>query len=364
MHLVFDARIIELEQTGLARYTTAVLKHLLLSNTDAWDFITILVTEKGKVDFYKKLELSPPRIPVAHSLKLVNVRPISLSQHFKLRPFLKKINFDYYFYPHFDVPLFVGGQNKIFVIHDVIPLKVDGYVQTKAFFKKFYMKTMIRIGLLTCHRCITVSENTRSDILRLTNGLFRQKIRTVYEGCDFSDFAVPQSSKPVTKYILYVGDKRPHKNIANTIQVFQSFKQLDDSDWKLILVGNQKYYSSVDKGLASSHCVEDLGIVSDERLYELYSNCQALILLSLYEGFGLPVVEAGGMGKKVIISSHASLPEIAPDWSLILDLSDNLETQGVKLKNYLSSHIQIDSNAYRKKFNWSNVCEKIFERLA
>jgi glycosyltransferase involved in cell wall biosynthesis len=131
----------------------------------------------------------------------------------------------------------------------------------------------------------------------------------------------------------------------------------------LLLVGSTKNYDfDVDSYISGLEGVHVLGQVSDECLLNLYLQMDALIFLSKYEGLGLPIVEAGLLGKKLIISDGGAIKEVAPPWAFQIELASNyIEVK--KIVDYLNTDHEIVDN-YGKEFNWNRVSEVIYEKIS
>ena len=132
----------------------------------------------------------------------------------------------------------------------------------------------------------------------------------------------------------------------------------------LYVVGSDKSYkNSISANDLSNNEVKVLTNVSDHLLKELYKKTDALLFLSLYEGFGLPVVEAAMFNKKIIVSDGGSLPEIAPEWATVIPNSLSNELSALIISNYLKSEIIINNIKYISTYNWEKAVSSIFDFL-
>ena len=166
--------------------------------------------------------------------------------------------------------------------------------------------------------CIAISEFTRRDILLEFGQKYQEKVDVVYNGNRNlnSGGADSQHLESVPdRFVLYVGDRRVHKNLEYTIRVIQLANSLHDKKIKLVIAGSPKPVSEqISQLISDDDSVIAVENVSDEALSALYEKCEALILLSRYEGFGLPVVEAAQRSKKVITLNSSALTEVCPPW--------------------------------------------------
>jgi glycosyltransferase involved in cell wall biosynthesis len=209
----------------------------------------------------------------------------------------------------------LAGSRVVVTVHDAIPLIYrDDYLRSaahRAFFA-FQMRLSRRADAL-----ITVSETSKRDLVRI--GRFPDtKIVVIGEGVD-RDFlsSAPEPSQANAPYLLAMGAGEPRKNVARVIEGFRLVA--DRIDHRLLLVGAPWRGRRVSLPPALAGRVEDLGGVTNAQLRELYRGAAAFVYPSLYEGFGLPVLEAMACGTPVITSRAGSLEEIAGDAALYVD---------------------------------------------
>jgi glycosyltransferase involved in cell wall biosynthesis len=208
-------------------------------------------------------------------------------------------------------------RNQIATIHDLSFL-----VNPKWFSWKFVLwyKFMIPILARTAKHLITVSEFSKNELINLL-GITPSKISVVYNAVAFKK--VTLTSKPNTygKYLLFVGSIDPRKNLETLIKAFQA---ADLPDMKLLLVGKiNKNFNQVNLGVVQN--IVQLGNVDDEDLAHLYQHAFAFVYPSLYEGFGIPPLEAMAFSCPVICSNAASLPEVCGDAALYFEPLDTTE---------------------------------------
>lgn len=174
-------------------------------------------------------------------------------------------------------------------------------------------------------KVICVSKHTKKDLVRFYPYV-DTKTAVVYNGFRTSKLKTKnlelRNRKP---YILYVGTIQPRKNVVTLINAFEVFSQ-SHPEYELKIVGKQGWlFKDTMEKIESSPVkskITYLGFVDDSTLPHLYKNAFATVLPSLYEGFGLPVLEAMSLGSPVIASNNSSLPEIAGDAALLCDPHD------------------------------------------
>lgn len=185
-------------------------------------------------------------------------------------------------------------------------------------------------GIRAATAIIAVSHTTKYDLVEHL-GIPEDRIHVVYEGADHQRFR-PAEARPFEfPYILFVGSEHPRKNLGNLFQAFARLKQ-DGAypELKLVKVGKpggseDRFRERTLRQLRQLGIESDVilaGFVADEDLPAYYSGAVCTVMPSLYEGFGLPVVEAMACGSPVIVSSSGSLPEVAGDAALVVSPRD------------------------------------------
>lgn len=219
---------------------------------------------------------------------------------------------------------------KIFTIYDLIPLIHPEWFDVSSF---EYYDNEIRQAAYEADVVIAISEATKEDIIRLYN-IPEKKIKVVYPGLCSQilplkfDHTVIDKYSLESGYLLSVSTLEPRKNLIKLINSFIQFKTLhSELELKLVLVGQYGWDKEINKFLQSiGKHVESLvftGYVTDDVLSVLYGNALAVVYISLYEGFGLPVLEAMAAGKAVISSDVSSLPEVGGDSVMYCDPYDS-----------------------------------------
>lgn len=239
----------------------------------------------------------------------------------------KKIHVWHATYP---IPISIKGAKKITTIHDLIPLKLP---YTTLDDKKLYFR-VVRDSLKESAMIIVPSENTKKDILNIFD-FDPLKIFVTYESVDIRfipsnpELISPSLNKrfrlTFKKYILFVGAIEPKKNIGRLIDAYS----LIDTDMPLVIVGKKAWLWEKEIGKLEAifgksfpKRVRLLEHVSKDELSYLYAGAYCLVFPSLYEGFGLPALEAMTAGCPVITSNISSLPEVCGNAALYVDPYD------------------------------------------
>lgn len=364
--LIFDARTIAHEFTGLGRYTACLLFALLEQADSSRCEIEVLLDNSIKNKKNTFLNRINRYVEEGYCrIHFLNAPAVSLRQQWVVPRFVNKLHGDQYFYPHFDLPLAVRIPST-FVVHDLFPLVVDNYVQRMAWAKKMYFGKMLRLSAKLAHRCVAVSETTKRDLLRFLGVNFNSKVEVAPEGPTLSASALDFSKlekfcENNQRFLLYVGDRRPHKNLKRVIDLYKTMRTSYGYEGALILVGSTKNFNfDVDEYISNEPYIYCMGNMSDTELATMYSHADALVFLSHYEGFGLPVLEASKFGCKLLLSDGGSLPEVAPPSACILPNSMPLGDAASRAMNHLSKSKLPISDIYWSKYSWSNAAKIIF----
>ena len=238
---------------------------------------------------------------------------------------LKKRGVDMLHIPHYNVPVFYRGDFCV-TIHDLIHLVLPEFLPNKLAY--YYAKIVIRHCVKKAKIIFTVSENSKNDIIRMFKA-DPSKIVVTYN-CVDSAFVHKEKSQveylrqkygiPAgKKIIMYVGNLKPHKNL---LRLMQAYSKVDNEESCLVLVGkafdNKDIDETIDR-LALNGKVIKTGIVNRDELVDFYNLADLFAFPSLYEGFGIPPLEAMACGTPVISSNTSSLPEVVGDAAITFD---------------------------------------------
>lgn len=211
---------------------------------------------------------------------------------------------------------------------------------------------------------ICVSENTKRDLLRYHGSIIQnKKVKVIRNGFSNNYFRLSNThidkSLNIKKYILFVGSRSVHKNFDYVLRIIIS-KYCMVNKIKLFVVGPNFSKLEIKKldEIGASDRVKNLGFIEDRRLNQLYNSALALVYPSLYEGFGIPVLEAMAAGCPVILSNNSSLPEVGGEAGLYIDpksVDDSLKhLESLKNKSFRNKVINnglINSN----KYSWAKT---------
>lgn len=270
--------------------------------------------------------------------------------------------------PHFNIPLLFSGR-MVVTVHDLIYFhNLQGFYSPAAqAYARFFF------GVLAKKRCpvIAVSHHTKEDMLRHFRRITPDRIfvvpeaasplfRKVERGGLLEDFGRRESLDH--PFVLFVGGLKKHKNIPLLIDAMRRIRKRG-LPHELILVGRPDARNTeLLKQIVEAPFVRAVGERSDEELLFLYNLAEAFVMPSLYEGFGLPVLEAMGCGLPVIISKATSLPEVGGDAALYFD-PRNVDALEEVLYNTLKNtelrkRMAEKSAEQAKKFSWAEAARR------
>lgn len=327
MRIGIDARFYGTLGKGLGRYTEKLIEHLEVVDQEN-EYIVFLRRENFA-------EYQPKNIRFKKVIAQYAWYGFAEQTVFVL--LLYRMKLDLVHFPHFNVPL-LYGKKFIVTIHDLILVHYPTVRNTTRFSflywcKFFVYRAVIASAIYRSERVITVSHFTKKDIV-LQYPKSRGKISVTYEATDtYCQFLLPKEEEQlfarlglcplltvdsnvsyrdiIQPYFLYVGNAYPHKNLSILFAVARAFPV-----YRLVLVGREDFfYTRLKKEAeeAGIHNILFAGFLSDVELSAVYRFAGVYLFPSLYEGFGLPPLEAMARGTPVVSSDRGSLPEILGD---------------------------------------------------
>jgi len=268
---------------------------------------------------------------------------------------------------------------KILTVHDISFFLFPEYHPLK---RRLLFKALFPRSLEQADHIITDSHNTKNDLVRYFQ-VPASKITAIHLGADPSFAPVTQeSAAPVLseygisfgRYLLCVGTLEPRKNLVRLLLAYDQFRASNPSELQLVLVGadgwlNQELYSTIERS-SWKRDIKILGYVPKTHLPALYSGAVAFIYPSVYEGFGLPPLEAMACGAAVITSNCSSLPEVVGDAALVVDPKKIDDIAGAMSKiagdGALRETLKGRGLARAKGFDWLTTAHetlKVYEKV-
>jgi glycosyltransferase involved in cell wall biosynthesis len=255
----------------------------------------------------------------------------SVSEQVRVPLALRREAVDLFHAPHYVLPPLVRCRSVV-TIHDCIHLMFPEYLPNRMALA--YARASIRTAARRATRIMTVSESSKRDILRFVD-IPPEKIDVIYNAYD-ERFAVEPREEEVVRvrdrfqlhdeFVLYAGNVKPHKNLERLIQAFDLVRQRGLDRLKLVIIGDEvSKYAALRRAVHRHQLhkyVRFLGYLPEETLAVMYRLAGVFVFPSLYEGFGLPPLEAMASGTPVVTSNVSSLPEVAGDAAMLVDPYD------------------------------------------
>lgn len=293
---------------------------------------------------------------------------------------------DVLFVPAHTLPVIRKPSLKTVVtVHDLGSEYLPSMHQIK---QRLYLGFMQRIQLKSADKIIAVSEATKKDLVEKL-GIGEEKITVIYEGYDKERFKMQKSksfsnclrqskiNQTIKKYnlmyhnyFLFVGTVQPRKNLERLIIAFSRLPLRGPTAIRLVIVGQKGWMSeqiyALPKKLGIGERVKFLGYVPENDLPALYSGALALTFPSLFEGFGLPILEAQACGCPVLTSNVSSTPEVAGKEAIYVDpysVDDIVEGMGrLQVTGYRQQVIKSGFENI-KRFSWEKCAKETLEVL-
>ena len=274
-----------------------------------------------------------------------------------------KQNVDLLYCPNGNAPLIPTSYSVVVCIHDV-----NSFEGWSSSIHQLYRRAMIPLGARLADSVITVSEFSKQEIATHLD-ISLESIHVVHNGIDeifFSDSSGDQFRLP-SQYILFVGALNPRKNIKNIIRSFIILKDKSDFDTDLVIIGprNKKIFKNM--SIEERNDIHTPGFVTKKQLKHAYINADVFLYPSLYEGFGLPPLEAMACGTPVIASNRTSMPEILNDAALLIDPT-NVDEIVNSVKKILENgnkadELRVAGKTRAKKFTWTKATKTLTQKL-
>ena len=258
---------------------------------------------------------------------------------------------------------------QIVVVHDVLPLHFPEEYPRQQHYFRYFVPMILRRALAI----VADSENTKQDIVTCYD-IGADRVRVIPAGYETSRYETGIDAQGVKKkygltaYLLYVGNLLPHKNLHRLLNAFALIAKRFPH--RLVIAGRKdpRYYPALEaeaRALGLEERVLFLDYVHPGELPALYAGADALVLPSLYEGFGLPVLEAMACGTPVIASRAGSIPEVAGDAGVLVDPYDVQGTaaaiEAVLSDPWVREDLRRKGLEQAKQFSWERTAAMVLE---
>jgi len=331
MKILLDCRLMTARPTGISRYSEKLLSYYV--EKYGYENITALVNE-----FHPDIKCQQHK---------TNLKPFNILHWLKFPLWLRNLKFDYYISFHYSGLAYkVKGIKSAITVHDMMFELVPGFFsgRVKKLIGKIYFRFIVKRSMGCSNAVLSVSETTRKDVKSLYGydsvvtgeGLF-------LNAAPNSDI-ISQLKLNDKSYYLYIGNNRPHKNIGSLLKAFEIIHQ-QHPERSLVLVGHRSDVMA--EGVIYP------GFVSDEQLVSLYQHARVFVFPSLYEGFGLPILEALSNNCAVIASDIPAFREFENDNIIYFDLK-----HPTSLLDKMSAEVIFNSSeasVILDRFSWANT---------
>jgi len=310
-----------------------------------------------------------------------NFRPVaetsgnySFAEQIAIPRALKRERVDIFHAPHYVLPPLVQCPSVV-TIHDCIHLMFPQYLPNR--WALTYARKSISMAARRSTRVLTVSESSKRDIQRFVD-IPPGKVDVIYNSYD-PRFAIEPDAETVNRvreryqlqseFVLYAGNVKPHKNLERLIEAFHIVRSRGLDHLKLVLIGDEiSKYTALRRAVHRHQLhnyVRFLGYLPEETLAVMYRLAGVFVFPSLYEGFGLPPLEAMASGTPVVTSNVSSLPEVAGDAAILVDpysaeaIADGMYR--VLTDAGLRSDLKLRGPQRASQFSWASSVRRVRE---
>ena len=318
MKIAIDAR--KWGDYGIGTYVRNLVRHLAHIDRETTYFLFCARSDEATLR-----DLAENFVPVVDTSGGYSFR-----EHYSIPLQLQHLGADLLHSPHYVVP-FLCRKPSVVTIHDCIHLLFPQYLPNRGAlsYAKYMMGRAIRRSALV----FTVSEASRHDILRFYPDTDPERVEVVHNAIDQAILEDPGEEEMDRvreryqirgRFVLYAGNVKPHKNVDRLIEAFALLKQHPGhEDVKLFIIGDEAHrFASLRRAVEAAGIRQDVrffGFVPASTLAALYRLASVFAFPSLYEGFGLPPLEAMACGTPVVTSNVSSLPEVVGDAAVLVD---------------------------------------------
>lgn len=370
MKIAINASILDDKPSGLGIYTFYIINELYNLINKSEDELIIYTSCPNYFKVINNIKIK--QIPVNTQPKYGKSGAVKrfLWNQLKLIKDIDKEKVDILYSPTHHGSLFYN--NQIVTIHDLLPIHFNYKDSLQRILQTNYFKYVLPAILKKARKIVTVSDCTKNDIIKFFK-ISEDKIIRIYNGYDNRKLYYRKNAKnyiyekyQIRNYLLAVGASYPHKNYDTLIK---AISLISDKNTSLIIAGGRNEYRNYLKKLTRELNLADkvlfIDYVSQEDLPYFYSAAKCLVYPSLYEGFGLPPLEAMACGCPVITSNTSSLPEVVGDAGVMINpysIEEIAKAIDMVLSNENLRKEMIEKGLKQaQEFSWRKTAEEIYK---
>ena len=362
MRIGIDVR--KLHDFGIGTYIRNLLRHLARLDHDSE---YVLLARPQDIEALGELGTNFRGVPATSS-------NYSIAEQFTIPWALRREAVTLFHAPHYVLPALVACKSVV-TIHDCIHLMFPQYLPNRL--APVYARTSIALAARRANRVLTVSESSKRDILRFVD-VPADKIDVIHNAYD-ARFGVEPREEDVVRvreryqlhdeFVLYAGNVKPHKNLGRLIEAFHLVRNRGLDHLKLVLIGDDiSKYAALRRAVHQHQLhkyVRFLGYLPEDTLAVMYRLAGVFVFPSLYEGFGLPPLEAMASGTPVVTSNVSSLPEVVGDAAVLVDpykaesIADGILS--VLRSTHLRGELSKRGLERVKAFSWARSVQRVRE---
>jgi len=291
-----------------------------------------------------------------------------------LPKFLERRGVQVFHGPAFMIPLRKGKTRTVVSIHDIVAYRKPETIPLKY---SLYMKLLIRLVSAKADKIISPSLSTKNDLIERL-GVPDEKIQVIYDAAS-KRFAPPGEPRPLEikkkfgirdRYMLFAGNLEPRKNLIRLMKAFDLASGALGDEYQLVICGKKGWLfrdilRTYEELTRDNRNIILTNYVSEDDLLKLYQCADMFVFPTLYEGFGLPPLEAMSCGVPLITSNVSSLPEIAGDAALLVDPFNTEEICAAMVKMATSEELRrsLREKGIRQaaRFSWTTTAQQTLE---
>ena len=368
LRVAIDARYVQDYFPGIGRYTYSLIAALaVLPDGPHLTVIYNPALPDARYDLPGLVKQYPDRL----ELLTTNARPFSPGEQWQLFGPARHGRFDLWHAPYYIRP-YLLPLPSVLTAYDVTAARFPDLLPSRKTRLAFSITT--RLAFLASRRILTISQAAAQDIQTIYRVKpARLSVTPLGVGANFRPLTEAEKAQTRTalnlpdRYLLYVGINKPHKNLARLLEAFKLYRESSGDNLPLIIAGrpDPRYTEDLQRYATRLNLVDYVrfwGAVEETDLPKLYACASLFCFPSLYEGFGLPVLEAMACGTPAICADNSSLPEVAGD-AAILFRAENVAGMADAIQTGLARGPELSKRGLTQahSFSWERTARQTLE---